>query len=97
MTYMKRLVIILLASVFLFTVSAYADDKTQQDNEPTVTQIEVFLNAVLATQADMSIKPPQLIQASCCKICVKGKACGNSCIKKTYNCSKPPGCACDGY
>ena len=33
---------------------------------------------------------------TCCKICKKGKACGNSCIKKTYNCPKPKGCACDG-
>ena len=33
---------------------------------------------------------------SCCKICKKGKACGNSCINKAYSCSKPPGCACDG-
>ena len=33
---------------------------------------------------------------ACCKICKKGNACGNSCIKKTYNCSKPKGCACDG-
>ena len=33
---------------------------------------------------------------ACCKICKKGKACGDSCIKKTYNCSKPKGCACDG-
>ena len=33
----------------------------------------------------------------CCKICVKGKACGDTCIKKTYNCYKPKGCACNGY
>ena len=33
---------------------------------------------------------------ACCKVCKKGKACGNSCIKKTHNCSKPKGCACDG-
>ncbi len=32
---------------------------------------------------------------ACCKNCKKGKACGSSCIKKTYNCSKPPGCACN--
>jgi endonuclease YncB( thermonuclease family) len=31
----------------------------------------------------------------CCKICQKGKACGNSCINKSYTCSKPPGCACN--
>ena len=32
---------------------------------------------------------------TCCKICRKGKACGNSCIRTTYTCRKPPGCACD--
>lgn len=33
---------------------------------------------------------------SCCKICKKGKACGNSCISRSYNCTKSKGCACDG-
>jgi len=33
---------------------------------------------------------------ACCKICKKGKACGNSCINKNYTCHKPPGCACNG-
>ena len=31
----------------------------------------------------------------CCKVCSKGKACGNSCINRSYTCTKPPGCACD--
>ena len=35
------------------------------------------------------------VQKTCCKICRKGKACGNSCIRRTYTCRKPPGCACD--
>lgn len=34
---------------------------------------------------------------SCCKVCSKGKACGNSCISRSYTCHQPPGCACDGY
>jgi hypothetical protein len=33
---------------------------------------------------------------SCCRVCSKGKACGDGCIAKTSTCSKPPGCACDG-
>ena len=33
---------------------------------------------------------------SCCKVCKKGKACGDSCIAETSRCSKPPGCACNG-
>jgi len=32
----------------------------------------------------------------CCKICKKGKACGDSCISRDKKCHKPPGCACDG-
>jgi endonuclease YncB( thermonuclease family) len=32
---------------------------------------------------------------ACCKICRKGKACGNSCIRKTYTCREEQGCACD--
>jgi len=32
---------------------------------------------------------------SCCRICTTGKACGNSCISRRYQCRQPPGCACD--
>ena len=34
--------------------------------------------------------------AACCKVCQKGKACGNNCIQQTYTCFKLPGCACNG-
>ena len=32
----------------------------------------------------------------CCKICRKGKACGDSCIARDRECHQPPGCACNG-
>lgn len=32
----------------------------------------------------------------CCKVCKKGKACGDSCIAKTSRCNKTGGCACNG-
>lgn len=32
---------------------------------------------------------------SCCRVCTKGKACGDSCINREYQCRQPPGCACD--
>jgi len=32
----------------------------------------------------------------CCKVCHKGKACGNTCIRRSATCHQPPGCACDG-
>lgn len=36
-------------------------------------------------------------EAYCCKTCTKGKACGDSCIAWDKDCTKGPGCACDGY
>lgn len=32
----------------------------------------------------------------CCKVCSKGKACGDSCISRSKVCHKGSGCACDG-
>ena len=47
-------------------------------------------------QSDINLKPIEPVLAQrCCKICRKGKACGNSCIARWKNCTKPPGCACD--
>jgi|GEM_PF-3290018 len=37
-----------------------------------------------------------LFQAACCKVCKKGKACGDSCINRNYTCRNGAGCACDG-
>lgn len=33
----------------------------------------------------------------CCKVCSKGKPCGNSCINKNYTCHKSSGCACNAF
>ena len=33
--------------------------------------------------------------APCCKVCRKGKACGDSCISREKTCEKGKGCACD--
>lgn len=32
----------------------------------------------------------------CCKVCKKGKACGDTCISRSKTCTKSSGCACDG-
>lgn len=37
-----------------------------------------------------------LLDAACCKVCSKGHACGDSCISRSKQCRKVPGCACDG-
>ena len=58
--------------------------------------------ATVPRQSRTQMQPSSLpeawpsLAAKCCKICRKGKACGDSCIKRSYTCNKPPGCACDG-
>lgn len=42
-----------------------------------------------------SIRGAAASPMACCKVCTKGKACGNSCIAKDKKCHQPPGCACD--
>lgn len=32
----------------------------------------------------------------CCKVCTKGKACGDSCIAEWKTCHRGKGCACNG-
>ena len=32
--------------------------------------------------------------AECCKVCTKGKPCGDTCIEKDDVCHRPRGCAC---
>jgi hypothetical protein len=35
-------------------------------------------------------------QPVCCRICLQGKACGDTCIAPELTCQAAPGCACDG-
>lgn len=51
-----------------------------------------------AGPASLSCASPHLVALGygCCKICHKGKACGDSCISRDKECHKAPGCACDG-
>lgn len=42
------------------------------------------------------VPTPEPTTRTCCKICTTGKACGDSCISRSYTCHQPLGCACDG-
>lgn len=46
------------------------------------------------TAGPMTAPPDQATPAACCKVCTKGKPCGNSCIARDRTCHQPPGCAC---
>lgn len=94
--------------VGVITASAIADDGAifsdevgviGSENAGTYSEAEFTPIPVTAFEADRPLisLPDNPIQlAACCKVCRKGKACGNSCIHRGYTCRKPPGCACDG-
>lgn len=52
--------------------------------QPSVDYMQMLKN--LAPQKAQSV--------ACCKICSKGKACGNSCISRDKSCHIQGGCAC---
>jgi hypothetical protein len=40
------------------------------------------------------LKAPNNLDAECCKVCTKGKPCGDTCISQDKTCNVGPGCAC---
>lgn len=46
-------------------------------------------------QLARSGEPPIILAQACCKMCSKGKACGDTCISRDKNCHVGSGCACD--
>ncbi len=70
--------------------------------EGEVTDAGCMLNcpakSLTSTSSPKStVDTPTNTKSACCKICLKGKACGDSCISRSYTCHKGPGCACNGY
>ena len=68
--------------------------------EPTqVTQIDQVAGTESANCGDQQYEAfsgELLIAQGCCRVCTTGKACGDSCISRSYQCHQPPGCACNG-
>ena len=55
-----------------------------------VVQLRPFVQDTTAPAIAQPVTSP-----ACCRICTRGKACGNSCINAAYQCHQPPGCACN--
>lgn len=71
-----------------------AEERQSAPSPDSSILAEIGLAPAPGPAPDLAQSPIRQI-AQCCKICRKGKACGNSCIKRTYTCRQPPGCACD--
>lgn len=81
-------------ALLLYAVAALGGDR---GTEPS----SQFFQCVVAT-AERATPLPRPIEkvererpaAECCKVCKKGKPCGDTCIEKDDACHVPPGCAC---
>ena len=60
-------------------------------NERTGPGTVTPMLAPIARASDSTAQPAH----ACCRVCTRGKACGNSCINRGYQCRQPTGCACD--
>jgi len=92
------LTMVLSFSVFAESTTYAVDINSEQPTQQLAQNIELldtpptnFL-ANLYQQDDVQF----LEKTECCKVCRKGKACGDSCISKTKTCNVGAGCACDG-
>ncbi len=77
-------IIIILSSILLSSSNVFHE-------KDSCEQILISSNTNGVSSLEIDVTP-----LKCFKICKKGKACGDTCIKKTYTCTKPPGCACNG-
>jgi len=72
-------------ALLLYAVAAIGGDRGPEPSSE-------FLQRVIATAVRSS--PLAKPSAECCKVCKKGKPCGDTCIEKDDVCHVPPGCAC---
>lgn len=91
-------ILVFLIAAFLFAVPAVADQTTSPDmasSIQTAGPAPDYLSKLFPQSETEQPAFSQVQAAACCKICRKGKACGNSCISRDKTCRKGPGCACD--
>jgi hypothetical protein len=95
---------IIIAALIVFCGIVSATAETPNLSLPTVSTdaVELVGNSESASTywSDVfasSNQQEKIWAVACCKVCKKGKACGDSCISRSYNCTKGVGCACNGY
>jgi hypothetical protein len=90
---MKRAFLIAVATV-LFSASAVDFNSAAATDQ--VDNLGQILNLSRAERVHPLSDQARATSGQCCKICHKGKACGDTCISRDDTCHVGQGCACDG-
>ena len=108
---MKYINAVLLAVVTTFVISAHAgssiekplgnashdyDSVVQELADDSSAETCAELEADFIGGQDFGLSDGEQFAQRCCKVCKKGKACGDSCISRSKTCHKGIGCACNG-
>lgn len=92
-----RLGIVALTFLFLLTLEDMATHRLPEPSRDAPASIPVSW----VSDPPLAEKPPEesaddcTPRDECCRVCKKGKACGDSCIQKALTCHQEDGCACD--
>lgn len=78
-----------------FGTVVYVRIVTMVESPPTATSTPQLVIPTLTPAPPPAAPVSQ--PRTCCKICTTGKACGDTCISRSYTCHKGPGCACNAY
>lgn len=97
---MRKVLALVAAGLLLLAPTVLGQDEGVPENASDASLLlEIGLKPAAADLQELDspfLASSTCIPASkCCKVCNKGKACGNSCISRSYNCHKGRGCACD--
>ncbi|GEK49202.1 hypothetical protein HPA02_34850 [Bisbaumannia pacifica] len=94
---MDRLLAMLAALLLSFGAIAAEPAAETTDPSPPAVYFADLEASVACDPVTLDAMPDEVILAQgCCRVCRTGKACGNSCINRSYTCHQPPGCACNG-
>jgi hypothetical protein len=90
---MKRALFIALVAMFLSASAVDFNTAAATDPSDDLGQI---LNLSRSGRLHSFTDQARATSGQCCKICHKGKACGDTCISRQDTCHVGQGCACDG-
>lgn len=94
---MDRILAMLAALILSFSAMASEPPIEAADSSPPAIYFADLEASVACEPVALDAMPDEVILAQgCCRVCRTGKACGNSCISRSYTCHQPPGCACNG-
>jgi len=87
---MKAIIVFFVSILMMLTVPSFATEYQPGNQIPEITLEEIFSTPKRSTLAQDQDIP---VNSSYCKVCRKGKARGDSCISRTYVCTKTQGSA----